>query len=76
MLHSRIHALLESRNLWLWSWVFTDMHVEKRTLWLTRKVLVDLRLANVMPIYEKGQKEDLGNYSLVSLTSVLWSGSS
>ncbi|GAB0207641.1 mitochondrial enolase superfamily member 1 [Grus japonensis] len=39
--------------------------------WLSREVPVDWRLANVMPIYRKGQKEDLGNYRPVSLTSVL-----
>ncbi|KFP64029.1 hypothetical protein N322_11995, partial [Cariama cristata] len=38
--------------------------------WLTGEVSVDWRLANVKPIYKKGQKEDLGNYSPVSLTSV------
>ncbi|KAK4805322.1 hypothetical protein QYF61_018185 [Mycteria americana] len=38
--------------------------------WLTREVPVDWRLANVMPIYKKGQKEDPGNYRPVSLTSV------
>ncbi|KAK4820464.1 hypothetical protein QYF61_027746, partial [Mycteria americana] len=39
--------------------------------WLTGEVPVDWRLANVMPIYKKGQKEDLGNYRPVSLTLVL-----
>ncbi|KAK4819351.1 LOW QUALITY PROTEIN: hypothetical protein QYF61_001243 [Mycteria americana] len=39
--------------------------------WLTREVPADWRLANVTPIYKKGQKEDLGNYRPVSLTSVL-----
>ncbi|GAB0183877.1 mitochondrial enolase superfamily member 1 [Grus japonensis] len=38
--------------------------------WLTGEVPVDWRLANVMPIYKKGRKEDLGNYRPVSLTSV------
>ncbi|GAB0184114.1 mitochondrial enolase superfamily member 1 [Grus japonensis] len=38
--------------------------------WLTREVPVDWRLANVMPIYKKGWKEDPGNYRPVSLTSV------
>ncbi|KAK4809961.1 hypothetical protein QYF61_002918 [Mycteria americana] len=47
--------------------------------WLTREVPVDWRLANVMPIYKKGQKEDPGTYRPVSLTSMpgkLWSRSS
>ncbi|GAB0190170.1 mitochondrial enolase superfamily member 1 [Grus japonensis] len=38
--------------------------------WLTREVPIDWTLANVMFIYKKGQKEDPGNYRLVSLTSV------
>ncbi|GAB0206036.1 mitochondrial enolase superfamily member 1 [Grus japonensis] len=38
--------------------------------WLTGEVPVDWRLANVTPIYKKGQKEDLGNYRPVSLTLV------
>ncbi|GAB0209535.1 mitochondrial enolase superfamily member 1 [Grus japonensis] len=39
--------------------------------WLTGEVPDDWRLANLMPIYKKGQKEDPGNYRPVSLTSVL-----
>ncbi|KAK4822681.1 hypothetical protein QYF61_019550 [Mycteria americana] len=39
--------------------------------WLTGEVPVDWRLANMMPIYKKGWKEDLGNYRPVSLTLVL-----
>ncbi|GAB0197912.1 hypothetical protein GRJ2_002256600 [Grus japonensis] len=39
--------------------------------WLTQEVPVDWRLANVMPIHRKGQKEDPGNYRPVSLTLVL-----
>ncbi|KAK4813574.1 hypothetical protein QYF61_011803 [Mycteria americana] len=38
--------------------------------WLTGEVPADWRLANVMPIYKKGRKEDPGNYRAVSLTSV------
>ncbi|KFQ80870.1 hypothetical protein N335_03455, partial [Phaethon lepturus] len=38
--------------------------------WLTGEVPGDWRLANVTPIYEKGRKEDPGNYRPVSLTSV------
>ncbi|KAF1454281.1 hypothetical protein FQV07_0012639, partial [Pygoscelis papua] len=38
--------------------------------WLTGEVPDDWRLANVSPIYKKGQKEDPGNYRPVSLTSV------
>ncbi|KAK4826152.1 hypothetical protein QYF61_005725 [Mycteria americana] len=38
--------------------------------WLTGEVPVDWRLANVMPIYKKDWKEDLGNCRPVSLTSV------
>ncbi|KFO88729.1 hypothetical protein N320_11987, partial [Buceros rhinoceros silvestris] len=39
--------------------------------WLTREVPEDWRLANVTPIYKKGQKKDLGNSRPVSLISVL-----
>lgn len=35
--------------------------------WSTRE---DWKLANVMPIYQKGHKEDVGNHRPVSLTSV------
>ncbi|KAK4823290.1 hypothetical protein QYF61_000450 [Mycteria americana] len=45
--------------------------IHPKQSWLTGEVPVDWRLANVMPIYKKGQKEDLGNYRPVSLTSVL-----
>ncbi|KAK4821664.1 hypothetical protein QYF61_027132 [Mycteria americana] len=38
--------------------------------WLTGEVPVDWRLANVTPIFKKGQEEDPGNYRPVSLTSV------
>ncbi|KFQ29702.1 hypothetical protein N332_06856, partial [Mesitornis unicolor] len=38
--------------------------------WLTEEVPLDWRLANMMPIYKKGRKEDPGKYRPVSLTSV------
>ncbi|PKU35565.1 rna-directed dna polymerase from mobile element jockey-like [Limosa lapponica baueri] len=37
--------------------------------WRTGKVPEDWRKANVIPVFKKGKKEDLGNYRLVSLTS-------
>jgi len=39
--------------------------------WLTGKVPEGWRIANVMPIYKKGRKEDPRNYKPVSLTSML-----
>jgi len=39
--------------------------------WQIGEVPDDWRIANVTPIYKKGRKEDPGNYSPVSLTSVL-----
>ena len=39
--------------------------------WLTGEVPADWKLAKVTPMYEKAQKEDLGNYRPVSLTLVL-----
>jgi len=38
--------------------------------WLTGEVPDDRRIAIVTSIYKKGQKDDLGNYRPVSLTSV------
>jgi len=38
--------------------------------WRTREVPEDWRKASVTPIFKKGKKEDLGNYRLVSLTSI------
>ena len=43
--------------------------------WLTRDVPVDWKLADVMPIFKKGQKDDPGSYRPINLTSVsgmLW----
>uniref|UniRef100_A0A8B9BNZ0 Reverse transcriptase domain-containing protein n=1 Tax=Anser brachyrhynchus TaxID=132585 RepID=A0A8B9BNZ0_9AVES len=41
-----------------------------RQSWLSGEVPVDWWLANVTPIYKKGQRVDPGNYRPVSLTSV------
>ncbi|KFO77742.1 Putative 115 kDa protein in type-1 retrotransposable element R1DM, partial [Cuculus canorus] len=38
--------------------------------WLTGEVPLDWSLANIVPIYKKGCREDPGNYRPVSLTSV------
>jgi len=38
--------------------------------WLTGEVPDNWRLANVMPVYKKGWKEDPGNYRPASLTSI------
>jgi len=43
--------------------------------WLTRNVMVDWRLASMMPMSKKGQKDDPGSYRPISLTLVpgrLW----
>ncbi|KAK4816294.1 hypothetical protein QYF61_014592 [Mycteria americana] len=48
--------------------------LEKQQSWLTGEVPGDWRLANVMPISKKGQKEDAGNYRPVSLTLVPGNG--
>lgn len=39
--------------------------------WLTGDVPADWRLANTMPIFKKGWKDDPGSYRSISLTSVL-----
>ena len=38
--------------------------------WLAGDVPVDWKLANVMPIFKNGQKDDPGSYRPISLTSV------
>ena len=42
-----------------------------RQSWLTGDVPADWRLANVMPIFKKGQENDPGSYRPISLTLVL-----
>ena len=41
-----------------------------RQSWLSGDVPVDWKLANVMPIFKKGWKDDPGSYRPISLTSV------
>ncbi|KAF4804343.1 hypothetical protein TURU_008645 [Turdus rufiventris] len=48
-----------------------SLSIKYQQSWFTREVPVDRKLANVMPIYKEGQKDDLGNYRSVSLSSVL-----
>jgi len=38
--------------------------------WLSCEVPSDWRKENIIPIFKKGKKEELGNYRLVSLASV------
>ncbi len=38
-------------------------------MWLLGEVLTDWKKGNITPIYNRGWKEDLGNYRQVSLIS-------
>ncbi|KAJ7397925.1 RNA-directed DNA polymerase from mobile element jockey-like protein [Pitangus sulphuratus] len=50
--------------------VITDPHLMIfEWSWESREVPADQKLANVVPMFKKGKKEDPGNYKPVSLTS-------
>ncbi|KAK4810730.1 hypothetical protein QYF61_007704 [Mycteria americana] len=55
----------------LWELAEMSLSILYQQSWLTGEVPADWRLANVMPIYKKGQKEDPGNNRPVSQTLVL-----
>jgi len=40
--------------------------------WKVSQVHEDCRKADVNPVFKKGEKEEPGNYSLVSLTIIPW----
>ena len=50
--------------------VVKPLSIILRLSWLIGVVPEDWRLANVMPIFKKGRKDDPGSYRLISLTSV------
>ncbi|KAJ7408436.1 RNA-directed DNA polymerase from mobile element jockey-like protein [Pitangus sulphuratus] len=58
----------ESSKSWLMSWQNLSMIFEQ--YWESGDVSADWKLDNVVPIFKKGKKQDLGNYRSVSLTSV------
>ncbi|KAK4827430.1 hypothetical protein QYF61_017868 [Mycteria americana] len=62
-IHPRVLKLLASVITGLLSIIF-------QWSWESGQVPVDWKLANVVPIFKKGKKEDPGNYRPVSLTSV------
>ena len=39
-------------------------------LWLSNEIPGDWKKGNITPIFKKGRKDDMGNYRLVTLTSV------
>jgi len=50
--------------------VVLPLSIILQQFWLIWNVPVDWRLANVMPIFKKGWKDDPSSYRLISLTSV------
>ena len=62
-LHPR--ALIESVDV-----VAKPLSIIFQQSWLTGDVPVDWKLANVMPIFKKGWKDDPGSYRPISLTSM------
>ncbi|GAB0190213.1 hypothetical protein GRJ2_001486600 [Grus japonensis] len=50
--------------------LFETCYSSRMHFWESGEVSVNWKLANVVPIFKKGKKEDPGNYRPVSLTSV------
>ena len=61
------HGVPES---WGWSSRNIILSIILRQSWLTSNVPADWRLANVMLIFQKGQKDDPGIYRPISLTTM------